>query len=58
MDAFVEVFTEYWNGELEADDLDEALARRAWYTGGIGKYDFWQFLYEEDLEQHRDLGGT
>ncbi len=47
--AFVEVFTEYWNYEIEIEDLDQQLADRAYYTGGVGSYNFWQFLNEDDL---------
>lgn len=50
-DEFVAVFTEYWNGELEAGDLNVALAERTGYVGGIEQYDFWQFLNECDLEE-------
>ena len=48
-EAFVEVFQDYWNGDIDAADLDEQLAERAYYTGGVGNYNFWQFLNEEDL---------
>jgi hypothetical protein len=51
-DAFVEVFKEYWAGDLDVSDLDKELAERAYYTGGIDNYDFWQFCKEEDLEAH------
>ena len=54
-DAFVDVFEEYWNGELMASELDDALAERAYYTGGIWKYDFYQFLDEADLEAYNDI---
>jgi len=48
-DGFVEVFTEYWNGEIPIENLDYALETRAWYCGGAGKYNFHLFLNEEDL---------
>lgn len=48
-DEFVNVFQEYWNGDLDVSELDGTLAERAWYTGGINNYDFWQFLDPEDL---------
>ena len=47
--AFIDVFKEYWEGELDASELNDALADRAYYVGGIDKYNFWQFLNEEDL---------
>jgi len=48
--AFIEVFSEYWNGDIDVSDLDQQLADRAYYTGGVGSYNFWQFLNPEDLE--------
>ena len=47
---FVAAFTEYWEGKLSVPELDAALRERAGYIGGLGKYDFWQFLNQEDLE--------
>lgn len=49
VDAFVEVFKEHWDGKLPVEALNAALAERAYYTGGIEKYDFWQFINEEEL---------
>jgi hypothetical protein len=48
-EAFTEVFTEYWAGEIDIEDLDYALETRAYYIGGGGKYNFYLFLNEEDL---------
>lgn len=46
---FMTVFTEYWDGDLPLEDLDQALKDRTGYHGGIGSYNFHQFLNSEDL---------
>lgn len=46
--AFVDVFTDYWNDDLPLAELDDTLAKRAGYTGGVHQYDFWQFLNIDD----------
>ena len=48
-DAFVAEFQEYWDGNVDVPQLEANLAERAYYTGGLGKYDFWQFLNEEEI---------
>ena len=48
--AFTEVFTEYWDGDIDSvAELESALSERAYYTGGVGSYNFWQFLNPKDL---------
>jgi hypothetical protein len=45
----MDVFMEYWEGKIPIEDLDAELAKRAGYIGGVGKYNFYLFLNEEDL---------
>lgn len=47
--ALMDVFTEYWEGDLPLEDLDQALAARAGYMGGVSSYNFHMFLNDEDL---------
>ena len=49
-EAFIRVFVDYWEGDIDVTDLNDQLADRAYYTGGIEQYNFWQFLKEEDLQ--------
>lgn len=42
-------FERYWNGKISIDEIDDELAERAGYTGGVGNYNFHMFLNEEDL---------
>jgi len=49
-EAFIEVFKEHWEGKLDEEDLDQALSDRAYYTGGIGSCDFWQFTNSNQEE--------
>ena len=44
-------FEKYWDGKIPIEDLDAELEERAGYTGGVGSYNFYMFLNEEDLEE-------
>lgn len=48
---FIDVFQSYWDGELSVEELPQALEDRAGYVGGLDRYDFWQFLKSEDMEE-------
>ena len=48
-DAFVNAFKGYWEHEYDIEFLESKLRTDAGYMGGIGDYNFWQFLNEEDL---------
>ncbi len=47
--AFIEVFTEYWNYDIDIENLPDELLERAGYKGGLDQYNFCQFLNPEDL---------
>ena len=49
--AMLETFKDYWAGRVDVKDLDKELAERAGYIGGVGKFNFYMFLNEEDFER-------
>ena len=49
-EAFIRVFVDYWSGDIDLGSLDQELADKAGYTGGVNQYNFWQFLNDEDLD--------
>lgn len=46
--AFMDAFVEYWERDIDCWELEQRL-REIGYTGGLEKYNFWQFLNDEDL---------
>jgi hypothetical protein len=48
--AMIETFEEYWLNLIPIGNLDWELKERAGYTGGVGNYNFYMFLNEEDFE--------
>jgi len=50
-EAFVEVFNEYWDYDLDIDGLQEQLKERAGYVGDISSHNLPQFLNEDDLDE-------
>ena len=50
---FGDAFNMYWAGMIDVAGLEKELSRV--YKGGIGQYDFWLYLDEEDLCEE-DLG--
>lgn len=48
--AFIASFEQYWDFQIDIDDLAQMLSNEAGYVGSLNDYNFWQFLNEEDLD--------
>lgn len=48
--AFIQAFEDYWDFEIDINELKQRLRDDAGYQGDLGSYNFWQFLNEEDIE--------
>jgi hypothetical protein len=47
--VFGDAFNMYWARMIDVAGLEKELSRV--YTGGLGKYGFWNYLNEEDLQE-------